>query len=1706
MKPSFRSLIKSSLPALIIVPGLASTAHAQGNTILPNPAGDVVVSGNYDELNGADWTVLANGGTSGPFSVNIEEGALLTGASYLGIGVDVSVAGYTVTNAGILDAWQYGIYSSTGDLIVNNLAGARIEGGSYGILFSERRFDEFSQTLTSPLPEPVAIPEVNNDGEIRGNNSGIYTRDELTLNNGIEGIITGSFGNGITVGSGLTLDNQGIITGGLFDDDRKKVSPIIDIPFLKGTGNGVYTGDEAKVTNSGTIIGKAGDGIFSGNKLTLNNSGSIVGEGRPSYQVRTKEIYLDPFDGDGVYTGDDAAITNETNGSIMGIDDGIDSGRHLTLNNSGTITGSGYAGVNTLDGATITNSGTIDGSQYGVIFNSSRPDDDFGGPVDVDFVSSVLPLTSPVVDPVVLEPSSIDNSGTISGGLAGISAADGFTLDNRAAGVVTASNGTALLAGNGLTLNNHGSITGVGGDGLQAGNETSITNGGSITANAAEVEASSDEAQLPPPVNSGVAVRAGDDAVIENLSSGSISGISHGIIAGANLHLTNAGTITASHDGQGHTAVLARGTASITNSGQISGDSAGIRIDQIVMEDIGKAAASSAVTSVSSIANTGTISGGTIGISVGENLTITNGKNGLIEAVSGDAIQTGNQLVLSNRGRILGGTDGKALVTGDGLKLRNEGAIRSTGSSITSGNDATITNLADAVIQGGLHAIMTGNSLVLENAGKVTAKGTAVNAGSGTKITNDGSINGDDWAIVLDDSPALIENVRKGLSPADSETPIIDSALPSSIVNNGTIESGGTAISGGNSLTVENNDDASISAGSGIGVVAGDSLKLDNSGTIRSGGVAAVFSGDKLTLENFGSIIGNGDQPPVNAKLATFGTAIFTGDDATITNHEGAEISGKQDGISAGRGLTVENHGEIRGNASAIHAGDGLNVINLGTIVGETNGLLMESESIKAKALSEQDVPFAEPIPVLLPPVIIAPQVITNYGTIKGTTGIGISTNGSSNNIINHNLIEGGTAAISLGAGDDSVYLNLGSTIQGDIDGGSGVDELNFFGGLEKLGDKENIVHGNVSGIESITKSGSGFAFIGGVGESFDVEADRIEVESGGLVINGNLSSQGGGKTEINLTGGQLEGTGEWNADLVVADGGISAGYTVNQFVGGVLPLDAPAEGVEPVYSIGTFIINGDVTHNPVANGARAALAAPAAVIQPTYIRQDIAPQTPIIDGVNSDTIVQNGAGNSYDVTGVDVRIAPTDINKTLTDGTYTVIDSDSALIGSNQLGRLGVHFGSNAVESGRFQATQTGLNNQGTVLANYFAKLTTTDPVGGAGSDSNLVIEIDHNYAGLPGLSEGEAAFGAALDAAAGSANPIVQDFIAALDYSDLGTVQNTLSALDPSTTLGLVSSVVDSNYRLHRLTQNHLASIRGQGASTETAQPAYDAKGAMVPGETSSITSGLGNAWGSISYDGQDYDAGGTRSDFDGDSGSFTAGVDWRINDKLVLGLVLDGTRSDQDGTGFSSDIDSLRAAVYGTWGEETGFYSDFLAGYGDHSIESTRNLGALLGGISNVESDASSLQALLTAGYTMAYRNLKHGPFAGLEYQNVDVDGFNQGGILPLTAGDHEVDSLRALIGYRVDAEYGKFRPYASVAYAHEFEDGTNTAPATFAGVPFSVSGEEQSSALLVTAGTGIALTTSLTLDIGYRGDIATDDGLISHGGSIGLNFAF
>lgn len=832
-----------------------------------------------------------------------------------------------------------------------------------------------------------------------------------------------------------------------------------------------------------------------------------------------------------------------------------------------------------------------------------------------------------------------------------------------------------------------------------------------------------------------------------------------------------------------------------------------------------------------------------------------------------------------------------------------------------------------------------------------------------------------------------------------------------------------SADSGPNSVLASGSDPAAppytVTIQSGV-ILTGDPVEMD--------GIDVSVTG--YTIENLGTL-----------DVAQYG--IYTDVDGLIVNnHENAVIQGGSAGVFADTGLDLRNHGGIAGLTGAgVDALDGTVIHNYGTgsIVGASDGISI----FGASGLE---------------------STVTNEGSITGTTGVGIFAAGGtvSVRVNNSGTISGNLAAIQLQGAFNEINLEQGSEVIGVIVGGDGFNTLNFTAGAVGFADDGNIVHGDVQGMDTINKDGSGFAFIGEIGNFHDVQAGSINVISGGLFINGNVDGLDG-NTQITADGGELggvdDGTG-WNADIdLLNGGGIGAGSTP-------LVLALP-----PQDAVGILSINGDVTH---------------ALDSDSYVRVNIIPQTGIDPGVNSDLIVNIG---SYDVGNADIRITPTDRSQVLSDGTYTIIDSDRSILGLDT-----------SLGSVKLQLDENASVISDSVLTEYFTEVRLAD-----GDDTNVVLDIQHDYEGLPGLTPTQTVLASVLDASINNPAPSIQEFIASLDYSDLGTVQATLTALDPSTTFGVTNSVVSGNYRLHRLTQQHLAGVRNIERITETGPSTTDAKGAEVADSTTTHSFGRGHAWGSLSYDWQNHDASANSADYDGETGAFTAGFDWRVAPRLVFGLVVDGSKGDLDGEGFGSDVDSLRTAVYGTWGAGTGFYSDFLVGYGDHSLDSTRRFP--IGGSVSGDTDASSLQALWTVGYTMGDARVKYGPFAGLEYQNVDVDGFTESG-LPLTmkVDGYDVDSFRALIGYRIDADLGTIRPYGLIAYAHEFEDGETNTTATFGNVPFRISGAEQSSAFLIALGAGIQLTDNLILDIGYRGEIATDDGMSSHGGSLALDYSF
>ena len=1750
MKPKFRRFARKfrritfrGLPALIIFS--AASIHPANALIVPTDG-----AGNYTVVGVEANTIQGLGGVSNVITVPVATVLLGDAGALDGIQIISQGVGpvYTVNNSGVISVIGGGQaveslvlpvnVNNTGGLMTNTSGDLIVIGGgstvtNSGTLSGENHAISISGNGT--VTNTGTIIGDNNNG---GAGDGIITTNDLTLTN--SGSIKGGW-RAVNVGGTLVsvtntgsiigddpvfVDNYGILAvnsaglsqitnnGGTITADTNAIlvgslNGIININGgvisisdaggedairLTGTLGALNNGVGSTITAAGTTGGSGlvvGGNLGNGNFLFSNNDGSIIsGSGANADGIRI---------GGSLIAGH-TLINTGTITAALG-DDGVDinilSG---TLNNQGTIVGANNGvEVNTATvGGTILNSGTITGLALNGI--------DAGDNVSILNTNTI---TGNVDGVNVDDDATIANSGTITGTTGnGVTAQDDLTLAN-AGGTISGAI-TGVSANESATITNSGSINGADEDGIAADDELTLTNTGSITGD-----------------DNGV--QALDEAMINN--SGSITGTNgNGVDAANELTLTNSSVITGDDDG-----VSADDSAIITNTGVING----VTDDGIETDD------------TLTLTNSGVVTGANNGVEVDQDATVTNQLTGLISGTGGDGILATLDLTVTNDGLIIGSDDGidagasatidnnfTGLIsgtTGDGifagvlLDLTNDGLITGGANGVQTGASATIVNNGTGIITGnGGDGVNAGNALDLTNDGTITGSVDGVdaldsavivnsstgaitgNGGDGVvadnllSLTNSGSITGTDDGVDALNTATIVNSATGVISGSDEGIDAVDSL---NLTNSGAITGGDEGVEAGNSATVLNQLGATITGNGGDGMNVGDFLSLTNNGTITGVGDDGVDAGDNATITNNNLIIGStSDGIEADDFLTLTNNATITGNDdgvdavdnATITNN--FSITGTtSDGIEAEDSLVLTNNGSITGSGDdgvdtgddaiivnnvgatitgsvgeGVEAGDNLNLTNSGTITGNDDGIETGQNS-----------------------------VVTNNsgGVITGTNGDGVDFDGAIGSTLNNSGTINGNGAIDGSSGDDVFNLNDGSVINGDVFGWGNAsltgDTINFNGGLTSpfglFDTTENIIHGDVFDVETINKNGSGFAVIGDGGVDYDnntitdplvtVEANVVNVNVGGLIINGNVTATDGvSASTINVANGaELDGTGTWTANVNLADGAIfSAGATA-------ISLTTQGGPIVPERAIGSLTILGTVT-DAVA------------------FRWDVAPQTPINNGVNSDLVT----ANTYVINSMDLHISPTNLDETITNGTYTIIATNNP-VNIAGIEAVGVQFNSNIQDQGGFVGSEVlnNLNglNENTVLGGFFAT------VSASLDGTDVLLTIQHDFEGLPGLTDTQSSIGAIFDVESDNPDPAIQDFIAALDYSSLDEVQAVLQALDPSAQLGMVGSVINSNYRVNRMVQNHLFDLRVcEEPMTITSSGSKDAKGVVAPQQSvSAAPSHRYGVWGSVSYDWQDLNGADDETDFDGNVGSFTAGFDWRVNPTLAFGILLDGSKADIDNGSGDTNIDSLRVAIYGTWGACTGWYSDFLLGYGKHDLDLDRDT---IFGSSSSSSDADSVQALWTVGYTFATNNLKHGPFGGLEYQRVDADGFDDGGDViadvPVSVDDYEVDSLRALIGYRVNATYGKFRPYASIAYAHEFGDddisATGHLGGIFDGASFKVTGPELSSAILLTAGTGFSINESLTLDVGYRGEISVGDGVDSHGGTIGLNWTF
>ena len=393
-----------------------------------------------------------------------------------------------------------------------------------------------------------------------------------------------------------------------------------------------------------------------------------------------------------------------------------------------------------------------------------------------------------------------------------------------------------------------------------------------------------------------------------------------------------------------------------------------------------------------------------------------------------------------------------------------------------------------------------------------TGSVTTVNGGNHAIqpwVNSDGSLTGR-WTVNVDgsvqtsaDTPEIYGIwLRKGGDVTIGETGSVSSTGKAVVIeggsgtvtNNGTLSGGSIAASFANGGELENN---SVVTGGVVFQTGGGAATLTNSGTIsgdsngygihqNAGGTITNNAGATIEFNNLDAAIWNyGDSTVVNA-----GTITATGDDSFTRQIDGAlfqngslnftnsgTLSGRDVGIFLYNGTTgtVTNSGTITaGSLDAVNL-RGSGAITFTQTAGELNagrnGVYISTTGISTVDVSGGTI---------------------NAGlTNDAGAAIVIAGSGAANITIGDATINGD---INMGSGADQLSIATGATINGNIDGGDGSDKLILTGAgagtlSSDIGNVENIEVNAVGGSWTLTG---------------DLNVGRIAMEGGDLILRDN--------------------------------------------------------------------------------------------------------------------------------------------------------------------------------------------------------------------------------------------------------------------------------------------------------------------------------------------------------------------------------------------------------------------------------------------------------------------------------------------------------------------------------------------------------------------------------------------------------------------------
>ena len=501
---------------------------------------------------------------------------------------------------------------------------------------------------------------------------------------------------------------------------------------------------------------------------------------------------------------------------------------------------------------------------------------------------------------------------------------------------------------------------------------------------------------------------------------------------------------------------------------------------------------------------------------------------------SNDAVTVNSQtsgVTIDNAGTIANTHSGQRAITIKGSSQTNLVITNEAGGTITASGD-------DAIHGGSSSTAITSGSISINNYGTISTTGTT------------GSTNGQ--AIDLDNTSGTVATTITNhgtITAADADA--IRAGINATINNYGTIAGNYAALTDGGT---DGND--------GIDFQAQTGGKVNNyaGGTI-TGARHGITGENAVTVVNSGTITGKlGSGINIDYVAGTSTTAT-----TYVTNNAGGVIQGTAGSYSYGSGGTstasvdgdgidvdylvvIKNYGEIDAHGTSTGNLSEAITVGGGEIDNYAGGVIYSVQ----RAITVDDSNGGN---------AYGATTIYNEGTITGADGEAISiTDTYADTVTNKGTING---SIALGGGNDTYNDYAGSTLNGQLDGGTGTDTLNLLG-------SGTGTFGNVANFEILSVQSGNWTFTDS--ESFT----STTIASGATLQIGNGGTTGSLSGSIDDEGGLIVD----RSGTVTLSGAISGAGTLLAEGGGKLILSGANS-----FTGGTTI-NGATVEIASANGA----------------------------------------------------------------------------------------------------------------------------------------------------------------------------------------------------------------------------------------------------------------------------------------------------------------------------------------------------------------------------------------------------------------------------------------------------------------------------------------------------------------------------------------